>query len=307
MEIGAILKEARESKNISLESLQESTKIQKRYLKAIEQGNFHILPGTFYARAFIKEYAEAVGLNAEELLRAHQNELPTSQTKSEVQYTRMQRSRKDNQSNKSPVILSIIPKIIVILLIIGALFIAITLYKKSMENNNDSPIEDNDNEIIRNKDQNNDQPKDEPNESGNNNSDDNESDSDNGEENDEETEEQQESELLLIEEGSGSIPESTFELTNAGDEVILVLEPSGESWIDVVNDENDYLFRGMTEPNTPIEVDVSEEDRVMLSVGRAPDLPTIYINDIEFEYPFDPNQFVTQRFWFNIKDSNSAE
>src|SRR5699024_236679 len=86
MELGAIVKEARQEKNISLESLQESTKIEKRYLKAIEQGNFHILPGTFYARAFIKEYAEAVGLNAEELLAEHKNELPTSQPKEDVQY-----------------------------------------------------------------------------------------------------------------------------------------------------------------------------------------------------------------------------
>ncbi|WBX79510.1 helix-turn-helix domain-containing protein [Virgibacillus salarius] len=43
MEIGARLKEAREAKNLSLESLQETTKIQKRYLLAIEEGNLHIL------------------------------------------------------------------------------------------------------------------------------------------------------------------------------------------------------------------------------------------------------------------------
>src|SRR5690625_1763966 len=151
MEIGAILKEAREEKNISLDNLQESTKIQKRYLKAIEQGNFHILPGTFYARAFIKEYAEAVGLNAEELLAGHENELPTSQPKDDVQYTRMQRTRRESQSNKDPIILSVIPKIIVVLLVIGIIFIAFILYKKSIEPSDSDPVNDpNNNEVIRN-------------------------------------------------------------------------------------------------------------------------------------------------------------
>ena len=61
MEIGENLREAREAKEISLDDIQEMTKIQKRYLVAIEAEDFHVLPGRFYARAFIKEYAQAVG------------------------------------------------------------------------------------------------------------------------------------------------------------------------------------------------------------------------------------------------------
>src|SRR5690625_7041564 len=79
MEIGVRLKEAREAKNLSLESLQETTKIQKRYLVAIEQGDFHVLPGKFYARAFIKEYALAVGLNPDELLEEYKSEIPSTE------------------------------------------------------------------------------------------------------------------------------------------------------------------------------------------------------------------------------------
>ena len=61
-ELGARLKEARLAKGYSLEDLQEITKIQKRYLIGIEEGNYSIMPGSFYVRAFIKQYAEAVGL-----------------------------------------------------------------------------------------------------------------------------------------------------------------------------------------------------------------------------------------------------
>lgn len=77
-ELGARLKEARVSKGYSLEDLQEKTKIQKRYLSAIEEGNYGVMPGTFYVRAFIKQYAEAVDLDANELLETYKSELPTS-------------------------------------------------------------------------------------------------------------------------------------------------------------------------------------------------------------------------------------
>ncbi|MBM9832891.1 helix-turn-helix domain-containing protein, partial [Enterococcus faecalis] len=59
--IGAKLRQARLDKNISLIELQQMTKIQKRYLEAIEAERFDQLPGTFYVRAFIRQYAAAVG------------------------------------------------------------------------------------------------------------------------------------------------------------------------------------------------------------------------------------------------------
>ena len=77
-ELGARLKEARLQKGYSLDDLQEITKIQKRYLVGIEEGNYSSMPGTFYVRAFIKQYAEAVGLDADEILQQYQKEIPVS-------------------------------------------------------------------------------------------------------------------------------------------------------------------------------------------------------------------------------------
>ena len=61
------LKDLRISKEISLEDLEFKTKINIKYLNAIEQGDFDILP-TPYLRLFIRAYALEIGGNAERAL-----------------------------------------------------------------------------------------------------------------------------------------------------------------------------------------------------------------------------------------------
>ncbi|MER2174054.1 MAG: RodZ domain-containing protein [Carnobacterium sp.] len=75
-EIGEKLKEARKAKGYTLDDLQQMTKIQKRYLIAIEEGNYDVMPGKFYARAFIKQYADTVGLNGDQLLEEYTDAVP---------------------------------------------------------------------------------------------------------------------------------------------------------------------------------------------------------------------------------------
>lgn len=54
--IGEILKKAREAKGITLEEVAEATKIRRKYLEAIEQDEFQVLPGEVYARGFVTAY-----------------------------------------------------------------------------------------------------------------------------------------------------------------------------------------------------------------------------------------------------------
>lgn len=75
-ELGQFLRNARLEKKLSLEELQEMTKIRVRYLEAIEEGDYKVLPGSFYVRAFIKSYAEAVGLDPNEVLDMYQKVNP---------------------------------------------------------------------------------------------------------------------------------------------------------------------------------------------------------------------------------------
>lgn len=80
MQIGKKLHDARVAKGYTLDDLQQATKIQKRYLIAIEDEKFNELPGDFYVRAFVKQYADMVGLDGSELLKDYSDELPATKT-----------------------------------------------------------------------------------------------------------------------------------------------------------------------------------------------------------------------------------
>ena len=67
VEIGTTLREAREKKNISLLQVEEATKINRRYLEAIEANEFQELPGIVYAVGFLKNYARFLGLPGDEI------------------------------------------------------------------------------------------------------------------------------------------------------------------------------------------------------------------------------------------------
>ncbi|MCU4988578.1 DUF4115 domain-containing protein [Bacillus cereus] len=118
-ELGQKLKEARGTKGLSIDQLHEITKIQKRHLVAIEEGNYDVLPGAFYARAFIKQYADAVGLSGEELLVEYQSTIPQSEKRDVPQVSTGQKTQETMQKSSSWPIADHMPKILVALLVIA--------------------------------------------------------------------------------------------------------------------------------------------------------------------------------------------
>ncbi|MGX5520120.1 helix-turn-helix domain-containing protein [Bacillus toyonensis] len=118
-ELGQKLKEAREAKGLSIDQLHEITKIQKRHLVAIEEGNYDVLPGAFYARAFIKQYADAAGLNGEELLIEYQSTIPQSENRDVPQVSTGQKTQETMQKSSSLPMADHMPKILIALLVIA--------------------------------------------------------------------------------------------------------------------------------------------------------------------------------------------
>ncbi len=66
--LGAKLRREREARDISLSEITASTRINLKFLEAIEAGDLSVLPQT-YVRAFIREYVEALGLDYREFER----------------------------------------------------------------------------------------------------------------------------------------------------------------------------------------------------------------------------------------------
>jgi cytoskeletal protein RodZ len=75
--ISETLRQARLRSGVDLNSLAAKTKINPRYLQAIEEGNFDKLPGGIFARMFIKQYADAVGLDGASFADEFQRSSPS--------------------------------------------------------------------------------------------------------------------------------------------------------------------------------------------------------------------------------------
>ena len=68
MDIGSTLRNAREAKSISLAEAATATRIREGFLEALENNEFHRLPGDLYLRGFLRNYATFLGLDAATLL-----------------------------------------------------------------------------------------------------------------------------------------------------------------------------------------------------------------------------------------------
>lgn len=64
-EIGSSLRDARVRKGLDLNDLEAETKIRAKYLKALEEERFDLLPGDTYAKGFLRSYAERLGLDGQ--------------------------------------------------------------------------------------------------------------------------------------------------------------------------------------------------------------------------------------------------
>lgn len=141
-ELGEVLKKARIEKNLTLDEIQEQTKIRKRYLEALEDGDFEVLPGKFYVRAFIKNYAEAIGLDADEVLKYYEDDIPKLNTKSdEVIPARKPQRMRSTASEKTSKIVINIALWAFFILIIGVLWYYLSLNSKTEpEKKDNTPI-----------------------------------------------------------------------------------------------------------------------------------------------------------------------
>lgn len=69
--VGAILKEARLAKGISLADAEKATSIRSRYLQAVENDEYDKTPGEVFLKGIIRNYGNYLGLNGPELVNEY--------------------------------------------------------------------------------------------------------------------------------------------------------------------------------------------------------------------------------------------
>jgi cytoskeleton protein RodZ len=70
-DIGATLREARMRQRIDISEIESETKIRAKYLRALENEEWDLLPGPTYVKSFLRTYAEALGLDGKLLIEEY--------------------------------------------------------------------------------------------------------------------------------------------------------------------------------------------------------------------------------------------
>jgi transcriptional regulator with XRE-family HTH domain len=67
-ELGSWLIRAREARGLTLEDAERDTRISRRYLQALEEERFEVIPAPVYARGFLRSYSQYLGLDPQEAM-----------------------------------------------------------------------------------------------------------------------------------------------------------------------------------------------------------------------------------------------
>ncbi|HEG8909104.1 TPA: helix-turn-helix domain-containing protein [Staphylococcus aureus] len=77
--VGEALKGRRERLGMTLTELEQRTGIKREMLVYIENNEFDQLPNKNYSEGFIRKYASVVNIEPNQLIQAHQDEIPSNQ------------------------------------------------------------------------------------------------------------------------------------------------------------------------------------------------------------------------------------
>ena len=90
-EIGSSLREARERQKLELPEIERATHIRSRYLAALEEERFDVLPGLAYTKGFLRTYADYLGLDGQRFVDEYSTRLPPVEEPPGVSLARVRR------------------------------------------------------------------------------------------------------------------------------------------------------------------------------------------------------------------------
>ncbi len=274
---------------MSLEDLQTVTKIQKRYLLAIEQGNYDIIPGKFYVRAFIKQYAEAVGLNPEQLFEEFRKDVPSTyndEVSDKLSNIKPQRELPKPASK----VLELLPTILIIggvLVVIAIIYVIVQAvnHDSGQKNNQTAPQQSESKyEVSEDSSLAKDQKKKEK-----ASSDDQEKSS---KKDDSSKDSSKDDETVSLKAANTEGSTTTYEASGTK-EMELTISATKASWLRVRDESGKVLKMGELKDGESFKTDLSELSQVDIRLGNATGID-IKVNEETLKYELDPKNTMTQ-------------
>jgi cytoskeletal protein RodZ len=100
-DIGSSLREARLRQNLDFPELEERTKIRPKYLRALEDERFDLLPAPTYVRGFLRSYAGALGLDGQPFVDEYNSRFTVGEDDAPLRARRVPVQRRDRGPRES--------------------------------------------------------------------------------------------------------------------------------------------------------------------------------------------------------------
>ncbi|WP_268506163.1 cell shape determination protein RodZ [Bacillus atrophaeus] len=303
-ELGIRLKEAREEKAMSLDDLQAATKIQKRYLTALEEGNYDIIPGSFYVRAFIKQYAEAVGLDSDQLFEEFKKDIPNTYHDDVSEKLSGMKSQRELPKPASKA-LEVLPTILVIagvLVVIAIIYVVVQLTMNKSNDQSDAASK----KAVTQSESKYEIPKDSTLKDNKKSSSETDSKKDTKTSSAKKDDEKKSDSGKLSIKATGTEGSATTYEVSGADKIELELAASDSAWIRVRDENSSSLKEGTLKKGETYKKDITEQKQVDIRTGYAPNLK-IKINGEVLSYELDPKDVMAQTITIvNKKEEKSS-
>src|SRR5579862_6178532 len=122
-EIGSTLREARMRARIDMSEVEARTKIRAKYLRAIENEEWDLLPGPVYAKSFLRTYGDFLGLDSRMLLDEFRRRYERPLNHEQRPMASLARERQRQRHPRGPRFPPWAPIAVAVLVILAVLFV----------------------------------------------------------------------------------------------------------------------------------------------------------------------------------------
>lgn len=120
-DIGSSLRDARVRQGLDFPELEQLTRIRPKYLRALEDERFDVLPAPTYVRGFLRSYASALGLDGQPFVDEYNSRFAVGEDDVVVRARRVPPPRRDRQDRESRIaVLALVAIAVVTALVIAA-------------------------------------------------------------------------------------------------------------------------------------------------------------------------------------------